>query len=62
MSILIDGKKVSNDLRASISQETKKFIEKTNVRPHLVVIIVGKDPASMTYVRNKKKACESVGF
>ena len=45
MSILIDGKKVSNDLRASISQETKKFIEKTNVRPHLVVIIVGKDPA-----------------
>ena len=62
MSTMIDGKMVSQQLREQIKIETAAFVEKTKVVPHLVVIIVGSDPASMTYVRNKKKACEAVGF
>ena len=59
---MIDGKMFSQQLREQIKIETAAFVEKTKVVPHLVVIIVGSDPASMTYVRNKKKACEAVGF
>ncbi|MDO5794390.1 MAG: bifunctional methylenetetrahydrofolate dehydrogenase/methenyltetrahydrofolate cyclohydrolase FolD [Turicibacter sp.] len=62
MAKLIDGKLVSSEIRQEISQETADFIRKTGIQPHLVVIIVGNDAASMTYVRNKKKACEAVGF
>lgn len=62
MSTMIDGKMVSQQLREQIKIETAAFVEETKVVPHLVVIIVGSDPASMTYVRNKKKACEAVGF
>lgn len=62
MATLIDGKKVSQDIRLALSEETRKFMEETTIQPHLVVIIVGNDPASRTYVRNKKKSCEEVGF
>ena len=62
MAKLIDGKLVSSKIRLEISQETAEFIQKTGIEPHLVVIIVGNDAASMTYVKNKKKACEDVGF
>ena len=62
MAKLIDGKLVSSEIRLEISQETAEFIQKTGIQPHLVVIIVGNDAASMTYVKNKKKACEDVGF
>ena len=62
MEKLIDGKLVSSKIRLEISQETEEFIQKTGIQPHLVVIIVGNDAASMTYVKNKKKACEYVGF
>ena len=62
MAKLIDGKLVSSKIRLEISQETEEFIQKTGIQPHLVVIIVGNDAASMTYVKNKKKACEDVGF
>lgn len=62
MTKLIDGKLVSSKIRLEISQETAEFIQKTGIQPHLVVIIVGNDAASMTYVKNKKKACEDVGF
>lgn len=62
MSVLLDGKMLAERLRKEISQETVEFIEKTGIQPHLVVVIVGSNPASMTYVRNKKKSCEAVGF
>lgn len=55
---LIDGKAVSATLRAEIKAEAEKLPEK----PGLAVILVGDDPASQTYVKNKKKACEEVGF
>lgn len=62
MATLIDGKKVSQEIRLKLAEETKCFIEETAIRPHLVVIIVGNNPASMTYVKNKKTSCEAVGF
>ncbi len=58
---LIDGKAVSLQVKQQVKQECDKL--KTNgVTPGLAVIIVGDDPASQVYVRNKEKACEECGF
>lgn len=62
MAILMDGKLTSKKVRERIKAETANLIEKTGVCPGLAVILVGDDPASAIYVRNKKKACEEVGF
>ncbi len=62
MAILMDGKALSAKLRIQIKEEAAKLVEQTGVRPGLAVIIVGEDPASQIYVRNKGKACEEVGF
>ena len=61
MAIIIDGKKTSASIREEIKAEAAALCEK-GVRPGLAVIIVGEDPASQIYVRNKEKACEEVGF
>ena len=61
MAVIIDGKKISKEVRAEIAEECKKLGEK-GITPGLAVVIVGNDPASQVYVRNKKKACEEVGF
>lgn len=58
---LIDGKAVSASVRARVKQETEG-LKKQGVTPGLAVIIVGDDPASQVYVRNKEKACAEVGF
>jgi methylenetetrahydrofolate dehydrogenase (NADP+) / methenyltetrahydrofolate cyclohydrolase len=55
---LIDGKASSNEIRNEIFSEVSKMKRK----PGLCVILVGEDPASSIYVRNKKRACEKVGF
>lgn len=62
MAIIIDGKKTSADIKAEIAKETEIFKSESGVTPGLAVIIVGNDPASEVYVRNKCRACESVGF
>lgn len=62
MAELIDGKLVSEKLRKDIADETREFSEKYGILPGLAVIIVGDDPASKIYVRNKKRACDQVGF
>ena len=62
MAKIIDGKAISATIRSEIKVETQEFIEKTGVTPGLAVIIVGNDPASQVYVRNKRRACEEVGF
>lgn len=62
MAKLIDGKRVSAEIRAELREETKDFIAATGVTPKLTVILVGEDPASQVYVRNKGRACEEVGF
>lgn len=62
MAIRMDGKALSAKLRAQLKEETEQFSAETGIRPGLAVIIVGEDPASQIYVRNKKKACEEVGY
>ena len=62
MAKIIDGKAISAEIRGEIKAETQAFIEKYGVVPGLAVIIVGSDPASQVYVRNKRRACEEVGF
>ena len=62
MAIIIDGKKTSADIKAEIANETAEFIKNKGVTPGLAVVIVGHDPASEVYVRNKCRACEAVGF
>lgn len=60
-AIRMDGKMVSAKVRGSILEEVNKLKEQ-GVRPGLAVIIVGEDPASQVYVRNKERACEECGF
>lgn len=61
MAQIIDGKAVSRQVRERVSLETAELKNK-GIVPGLAVIIVGEDPASQVYVRNKEKACEEVGF
>ncbi len=60
--ILLDGKKVSQARREALKPRIAKFVEKTGRKPHLVVVLVGQNLASQVYVRNKIKACESLGI
>ena len=62
MAQIIDGKKISAEIRAEIAEATASFKSERGYAPGLAVIIVGEDPASQVYVRNKKRACEEVGF
>ena len=58
---LIDGNALSTQLRAQIAQRTALLAQR-KVRPGLAVILVGEDPASQVYVRNKVKACHDAGM
>ena len=62
MAKIINGKEISAAIRAEIKEDTEKLVMESGVRPGLAVIIVGEDPASQVYVRNKKRACDEVGF
>ena len=62
MAEIIDGKLVSTEVRKNITEEVKDFIAKTGKTPGLAVILVGNNPASAVYVRNKHKACLEVGI
>lgn len=59
---LIDGKKVSSDIKAEIAAKVDEMIKNGQKRPHLAAILVGHDGGSETYVANKVKACEVCGF
>lgn len=61
MAQIIDGKAVSKQVRERVAAETEQ-LKRNGVTPGLAVIIVGDDPASQVYVKNKEKACEEVGF
>lgn len=62
MAELISGKVVSQKVRSEIAEEVKAFKEAYGYAPGLAVIVVGDDPASAVYVRNKHKACLDVGI
>lgn len=59
---IIDGKAVAKKVRDEIAVEVSRMKEATGVVPGLAVILVGDRKDSATYVRNKKKACETVGI
>ena len=59
---LIDGKAVAAEVKLEIAEEVKKILAAGGKRPHLAAILVGHDGGSETYVANKVKTCEEVGF
>lgn len=59
---ILNGRKVSNDIKDEIAVEVQKMKDRGEKVPHLAAVIVGSDGASLTYVGSKVKACERVGF
>ena len=62
MAEIIDGKKVSEHIRAEIAEGVEKLKTDTGITPGLAAVLVGDDPASEIYVRNKRKACANAGM
>lgn len=62
MSVLIDGKKLAANIRGEIREKVEQFGSERGRQIGLAVVLVGEDPASQVYVRNKIKACEEVGI
>jgi methylenetetrahydrofolate dehydrogenase (NADP+)/methenyltetrahydrofolate cyclohydrolase len=61
-ALIIDGKAKAAELSASIAVDAAALLKSSGVRPGLAVVIVGDDPASQVYVRNKKRTAENCGF
>jgi len=59
---LIDGKSLAKTIKQEIAEEVKQLISKGLRKPHLAAVLVGADPASKVYVRNKTRSCEEIGF
>lgn len=59
---LLDGKKLSLEIKQELKREVDKFLKQNIRAPHLVAILVGNDPASEYYVKSKMKSCTEVGF
>lgn len=58
----LDGKKLAQTLRAETAEAVKAFVDARGVQPTLAAVLVGADPASEVYIRNKERACEKAGF
>ena len=61
-AIILDGKTLSETIRTEIAEEVAQFKKASGVTPCLAAVLVGNDPASQVYVRNKQKACEKAGI
>jgi methylenetetrahydrofolate dehydrogenase (NADP+)/methenyltetrahydrofolate cyclohydrolase len=59
---LIDGKALAAQIKEEIAVEVKAWVSEGNKRPHLAAVLVGDDPASAVYVRNKVRSCDQVGI
>lgn len=59
---ILDGKALSAEIRAEIGQQVAEFVKSTGVTPCLAAVLVGDDPASQVYVRNKQQACQRMGI
>jgi methylenetetrahydrofolate dehydrogenase (NADP+)/methenyltetrahydrofolate cyclohydrolase len=62
MYIIIDGKKIASEIKKEIAEEVKRLVTEGKKIPHLAAILVGNNGSSETYVSNKVKDCEEVGF
>ena len=59
---IIDGKAFASDLRSSVAEQVRRLKESNNLTPGLAVVLVGEDPASEIYVRNKNKMTLEAGM
>ena len=59
---ILDGKLTADEIRAEIAVEVQQWCAAGNIAPTLAAVLVGDDPASHVYVRNKERACEKVGM
>jgi methylenetetrahydrofolate dehydrogenase (NADP+)/methenyltetrahydrofolate cyclohydrolase len=59
---ILDGKQLAQQIRSELAEEIVEFIQNNGVVPCLAAVLVGDDPASEVYVRNKRSACEAVGI
>jgi methylenetetrahydrofolate dehydrogenase (NADP+) / methenyltetrahydrofolate cyclohydrolase len=59
---ILDGKKLAQQIRSELAEEVVEFIQNNGVVPCLAAVLVGDNPASEVYVRNKRGACEAVGI
>ena len=60
--MILDGKQLSLKIRKQVKEKTEKLVKQYNKKPHLVVILIGENPASQSYVRSKERACVKAGF
>lgn len=60
--MIIDGTELSRNIRQDLKSEVLKLKEKYNDTPHLVVVLIGDDPASKSYVKAKERACRQIGI
>ena len=61
-AVILDGKTLAEQIRAETAREVAEFVKTTGVTPCLAAVLVGENPASQVYVRNKQKACEKAGI
>ena len=62
MAVIIDGKEIAAKVREELKEKVDAMVNSEKRRPCLAVILVGEDPASKIYVRNKQRACAEVGI
>jgi methylenetetrahydrofolate dehydrogenase (NADP+)/methenyltetrahydrofolate cyclohydrolase len=61
-AVLLDGKQLAQTMQAEIAAETAELARTRGIRPGLAAVLVGDNPASQIYVRNKRRACEKAGL
>jgi methylenetetrahydrofolate dehydrogenase (NADP+) / methenyltetrahydrofolate cyclohydrolase len=61
-AVLLDGKQLAQTMQAEIAAETAELVRTHGIRPGLAAVLVGENPASQIYVRNKRRACEKAGL
>ena len=59
---LLDGKRIASEIRAEVAEEVRQFVHHGGPKPCLTAVLVGEDPASQVYVRNKSRACDKAGI
>ncbi len=59
---VLDGKSIAETIRSEIAAEVSDFRQRTGIQPKLAAVLVGNDPGSQVYVRNKERACEKAGM
>jgi methylenetetrahydrofolate dehydrogenase (NADP+)/methenyltetrahydrofolate cyclohydrolase len=61
-AVVADGKAIADDIRSHIADEVTSLVEAGHRAPHLTVVLVGDNPASLSYIKGKQRACTRVGF